>query len=750
MIARASPVVSGLAAWGAAANLMGQVPGPSAPAPLPAAGLEEVTVTAQKRPENIQSVPLSIVAFEAGTLRQLGMREGFDLANQVPNMNIDAPVADSNVRYFIRGVGTQDFNTLATSPVALYIDDVYLGSTIANSVNFFDMQRVEVLLGPQGTLWGKNTTGGAINFISAHPTRTLAAAATASYGNLGERFAEGWINLPLTETLAARAAFTYSGRDAWIRNLAVDGPHNLDAYEKGGGRLSIEWTPSDAVSAYLKGEYLKRTGSTITGYMVPLAGHSDAFGNPALPFGVVNQGGGPSADDFDTWDVIGRIDWEIGDALKLTSISGWQGAQRIHEYELNGGTPEILLNQAFFGNHEQFTEELRLSSLSPASFRWQSGLLYYFARESATTAVPFNETAFSAPPFVTTDLWPESRKFNSAAMFGGVEYDLTARLTAKGGLRYNADEGSYHAAHFSIHPYADYLNYLNPDPRADSNAVLIPTDTIDRRTNWRKLTWDAGLRYELAEHRMLYVNGSTGYRQGTFSSPAGSSADQFSVLQPETNLAFEIGAKTSWLDNTLQLNAAAFSYDYTDMQVFVLQPIAAGSPLSKESNAGKAIDRGGEITLKSAPTSDWLLSAALGYVHAVFTQFDTTNSAGDPLSLAGNRIPRQPQWTASALLQYHLGLVSGAHLLLHTDWNYRGDYYVNADNLHNPYIPGRTVGNVRATYTPRSELWEVALWARNLTDQHYPMGGYRLGFANSQIFYFGDPLIYGVSASVRF
>jgi iron complex outermembrane recepter protein len=741
-------LVSGLAAAFLLADpIAAQVPDSSA---ATTQSLQEVTVTAQKRPENAQTVPISIVAFSAESLRQLGMTEGFDLANQVPNMNIDAPVADSNVRYFIRGVGTQDFNTLATSPIALYIDDVYLGTTIANSVNFYDMQRVEVLLGPQGTLWGKNTTGGAINFISAHPTQTLAANGSAGYGNHGERFAEGMLNVPLTATLAARAAFTYSARDAWIKNLAPNGPHNLDAFSKAGGRLSLEWTPNEAVRAYLKGEYLKRTGSTITGYMVPLTGRTDAFGNPALPFGVVNQAGGPSSDDFDTWDVIARLDWNIGNAVQLSSISGWQNAERIHEYELDGGTPALLINQAFFGDHDQFTQELRFASENPGRFRWQGGLLYYFARETSTTAVPFNETAFSAPPYVTDDLWPESRKFNSDAVFGGIEYDLTPQLTAKGGLRYNEDEGSYHATHYAIYPYANYLNYLSPDPLADPNSVLIPTDTINMRAHWSKLTWDAGLRYRYSGDKMVYVNGSTGYRQGTFSSPSGSSAEQFSVLQPETNLAFEIGTKTSWLDNTLQVNAAAFNYDYRDMQVFVLQPIAAGSPLSIESNAGKASDRGAEIELKLLPAERWLVSGALGYVHAIFTEFDTETSAGVPVSLAGNRFPRQPQWTASALLQYRWPLVNGATVLLDTDWNYRGDYYVNADNLHNPYIPGRAIDNVRAAYTPSNDRWELALWAKNVTDKRYPMGGYRLGFANSQIFYFGDPLTYGFSASINF
>jgi iron complex outermembrane recepter protein len=748
---RAWPLVSRLAAACLLAEpALAQQPEPTAAAVQPAAGLEEVIVTAQKRPENIQTVPLSVVAFNAEALRQLGMREGFDLANQVPNMNIDAPTADSNVRYFLRGVGTQDFNTLATSPIALYVDDVYLGSTIANSVNLFDMERVEVLLGPQGTLWGKNTTGGAINFISAHPTQALAASGSAGYGNHGERFAEAMVNVPLTPTLAARAAFTYSGRDAWITNLAPDGPHNLDAFSKTGGRLSFQWTPNDAVSGYLKGEYLKRTGSTITGYMVPVTGPTDAFGNPALPFGIVNQAGGPSSDDFDTWDVIARLDWDIANVVEFTSISGWQDAERIHEYELNGGTPALLINQAFFGNHEQFTQELRLASASPGRFRWQGGLLYYFARESATTAVPFNETAFSAPPFVTDDLWPESRKFNSDSIFGGVEFDLTHRLTVKGGLRYNEDEGSYHAMHYAIHPYANYLNYLNPDPLADANSVFVPADTIDTRANWSKLTWDAGLRYQFSDDKMVYLNGSTGYRQGTFNSPSGSSADQFSVLQPETNLAFEIGAKTTWLGNTLQVNAAAFSYDYTNMQVFVLQPIAAGSPLSIESNAGKATDRGGEVELRLLPAERWLIGGTVGYVHAIFTKFDTETSAGVPVSLAGNRFPRQPQWTVSTLLEYRLPLANEAALLLHTDWNYRGDYYVNADNLHNPYIPGRTIGNVRAAYTPRNDRWELAVWARNVADKHYPMGGYRLGFADSQIFYFGDPLTYGVSVTLNF
>jgi iron complex outermembrane receptor protein len=750
---RSSRLVSAIAAAAAlfpAERGAAQVLGVSAASPQPTQRLEEVIVTAQKRPENVQTVPVSIVAFSAESLRQLGMTEGFDLANQVPNMNIDAPVADSNVRYFIRGVGTQDFNTLATSPIALYIDDVYLGSTIANSVNFYDMERVEVLLGPQGTLWGKNTTGGAINVITAHPTQRLEAFGSAGYGNHGERFMDGMMNVPLTATLAARAAFTYSGRDAWIENLAPNGPHNLDAFSKAGGRLSLEWTPSDALKAYLKGEYLKRTGSTITGYMVPLTGPTDAFGNPALPFGVVNQGGGPSSDDFDTWDVIARLDWNIDNLVELSSISAWQNAERIREYELNGGTPALLINQAFFGNHDQFTQELRLASQSPGRFRWQGGLLYYFARETSTTAVPFNETAFSAPPYVTDDLWPESRKFNSDSVFGGAEFDLTPQLTMKGGLRYNDDEGSYHAMHYAIHPYASYLNYLNPDPLADPNSVLIPTDTINSNAHWSKLTWDAGLRYQFSRDKMLYLNGSTGYRQGTFNSPSGSSPNQFSVLQPETNLAFEIGMKTSWLDDTMQINAAAFDYDYTDMQVFVLQPIVAGSPLSIESNAGKATDRGGEIELKLLPAQDWLVGGTVGYVHAIFTRFDTETSAGVPISLAGNRFPRQPQWTASALLQYRWPLVNGASVLLHTDWNYRGDYYVNADNLHNPYIPGRTVGNLRAAYSSSSNRWELALWARNITNKHYPMGGYRLGFANSQIFYFGDPLTYGISIGVNF
>ena len=720
------------------------------PPPATTEGLQEVIVTAQKRVENVQTVPLSIVAFSGAELDRLGMTEGFDLANQVPNMNVDRPAGDSAVRYFIRGVGTQDFNTLATSPIAVYQDEVFLGSTIANSVSLFDMQRVEVLLGPQGTLWGKNTTGGAIDFISAHPVRTFEITASGGYGNLGERFIEGMVNVPINGTLAARAAFTYSGRDAWITNLATDGPHNLDAFNKIGGRLSFEWTPSDNLSAYVKGEYLKRTGSTNTGHMVPLTGTTDAFGNPALPLGVVNQAGGPSSDDFDVWDTVVRLDWDIGQLL-LTSISGWLDVRRIHEYELDGGTPTLLINQALFGDHRQFTQELRAASQSTRAFRWQGGLLYYTATEGATTAAPFNQTAPGAPPVdVTADLWPESRKFNSGSVFGGAEYDLTPQLTLKGGLRYNEDEGSYHANHYAIYPYANYLNYLNPNPLADPNSALMPRDTIDSSAKWSKLTWDAGVRYSVAENKMVYLSAGTGYRQGTFSSPSGSTPMQFAVLRPETNLAFEVGAKTSWFDNRMQVNGAVFSYEYTDMQVFVLQPIAAGAPVSIQSNAGRATDRGAELELKLAPAPAWLLSGDVGYVHAVFTQFNTETSAGAPLSLAGNRFPRQPQWTASALLHYQFGLSNGAFVLLQTDWNYRGDYYVNADNQHNPYIPGRIVGNARAAYHPSGGRWEVALWMLNLTDKHYAIGGYRLGLANSDILYFGDPLTYGVSASVRF
>src|SRR5262249_18570601 len=160
------------------------------------------------------------------------------------------------------------------------------------------------------------------------------------------------------------------------------------------------------------------------------------------------------ADDFDTWDVTARIDWNIASAAELTSISAWWDVHRIHQYELDGGTPTLLVNQALFGAHNQFTQELRLASEYPSRLRWQTGLLYYFASESASTAAPFNQTVFGAPPnYVTSDLWPEQRKFNSDAIFGGLDFDLTPELTARGGLRYNADEGSYHAVHYAIYPY---------------------------------------------------------------------------------------------------------------------------------------------------------------------------------------------------------------------------------------------------------------------------------------------------------
>jgi len=140
----------------------------------------------------------------------------------------------------------------------------------------------------------------------------------------------------------------------------------------------------------------------------------------------------------------------------------------------------------------------------------------------------------------------------------------------------------------------------------------------------------------------------------------------------------------------------------------------------------------------------------VGYTHALFTQFNTTTSTGIPISLAGNRFPRQPDWTASTSLQYRIVVRTGGDVLLHTDWNYRGDYYVNADNLHNPYIPSRTIGNVRASYLSERDTWELGVYARNVTDKHYPMGGFRLGLAMSDILYFGDPITFGADGSIRF
>lgn len=740
--------------------------------------IAEITVTAQKREQQINKVPMSITAASGDQLRSAGVMEVRDLGKVTPGFTFADSLIGSPV-YTLRGIGFSDVALAGRPTVSVYVDQIPIPFAIETKGANLDIERVEVLKGPQGTLFGENSTGGAINFVAAKPTSDLEAGVDLSYGRFNAIEASGYLSGPLSESLHARISWLHRQADAWqLNHTRTD---RLGAEDFTNGRLLLEWTPTDRLTVNLRADaYLDRSETQAA----QLAGVS--VQNPetaALVPGLLTAAIAPMTPRAANWDegrdyrrhnrfvqLSGRIDYDLTDALSITSLSALTRYRHDQLSDFDGASiRNISWDQN--GRINSFFQELRLSgevgSRATVTFglnyaRDRSRDLNFVDQSQSTTSVAF---LFLGEGLLTNYRQIANQRSKSRAIFGNLEYGLLDNVTISGGLRYTksnidfegcaADSGDGNAAGLfgAFFNFQRALAGLAPiaaippggcfTARADLTPVLAENSLDEDNLSWR-----ANIQWEPGTSMLLYANLSRGYKAGGFPSLPGTAEPQFDAARQETVLAAEIGFKTSLFRRTMQLNGAFFRYDYGDKQILgsVLDP-TFGS-LVRLVNIPRSRLTGGEFQLVWAPVRQ--LSANIGgsYIDSrIRGSFPNTNQLGAPADFGGEAFPNTPKWQIAGGAEYRLPLGDRLEGFLGGNASYQSKTSSQLGRLAINDIPSYTLVDLRLGVESPDKAWKAWIWGRNIFNDHYWTASNKV--ADLVVRYAGRPATYGVSLSYR-
>lgn len=685
--------------------------------------LESIVVTAQKRAEDVQDVPIAITALSSSTLEKQRVTDVTSLDNLIPGLRIAAADAAANPKIFIRGAGLNDFNPTSSSGVGLYADGVYIGSPLAQFSTFFDLDRVEVLRGPQGTLYGRNTTGGAINVISKRPTFTPEGYASVEAGNFGSVELNAAYGGPIAgDKLAFRIAGQYAEDDGFSTN-AITG-NKVNNAERYALRGSLLYTPDDLTDILLTVNTFANRGGAVQpksrqlfpadpsaagpdGVCAPAFFYSglctDAVGfadTDADPYTITSDVEGK--DKVDLWSAALTIDREIGD-LTLTSITAYQDVERsAHE---NTDSSPLQMLEAFYNNtQEQFSQELRLAS-DGERLKWVVG--GYYMQDTTTSDSAYDILRLLRPLFISPENptgaspensviylgYPYTQKTDTYALFGQADYELAPGLIFTAGLRWSADEKSM-----------DYSTIAEG---------VVPVFSYQADKTFSDWSGKVGLKYDLTDTTNIYASYSRGYKSGGFFGGNADSPEQIAPYENETVNAYEIGSKSDLWDNRLRMNLSGFYYDYQDIQAYSTVE-RNGLTVQVLDNAASAEMYGAEAEFTVMPIDNLDLSLGLAWLHAEYGEY---NSLGDDYS--GNQMPQAPEYSLTSRAAYAINTKSGVVITPSVDVSYRSKVYFDStmrERLSDPEL--WLVGAELSVMSPDGSI-EAGLWGRNLTDEAY-------------------------------
>lgn len=688
--------------------------------------LEEVVVTAQKREQSMQDVGISVTAMSGENMSALGINSSADVARFTPNLNISNITGEGNQpAIFLRGVGLNDFNTNNAGPVGMYVDEVIVSPPSAQAFALFDVARVEVLRGPQGTLYGRNTTGGAINIISNKPTEEFEASVLARYGNFDATKLEAAISGPLGDSLGARLAIVSNQADGYIDDEGTGEEYNeTDNYALRG---LLQWDPSDTVSALFNVHYGKND-TTAPRYIHYGTFDANTF-NPE--FGIF-EGQCSSADisrqaahcvstlgyqdttgddregewskdgelDFDVLGGSAKVEWEINDNLSIVSITAYDEVDKIHAEDSDSG-PDNWLEVTFGTDSETLSQEFRLVGTSEDS-NWLLGLFYLdeeLTQDQTADILRDLRPDFGFNPdfSILFSRHLHQQDTRTWAVYGQWEQQINEKWAATAGLRYTQEERDFSA-----------------DVSFDEPEFSIPVVAFEDDIDNDNISGRLALNYFPNEDWMFYGSLTTGFKSGGFPGGFGFSEAEYTGYDPEEITAYEVGFKSTLAQGLVQLNGATFFYDYEDMQVF--QVIEGGAvPGLKLTNAGEAEIYGAELELTAQPTDGLYLMLGLGYTHSEFKELDL----GDGTDLKGNTLANAPEWNANGLARYDWQLENGNGLYVQADFTYSDDYFFDVFNNDYTSEDAYTLWGARAGWVSTSGDWELAVWGQNLTDEDY-------------------------------
>ena len=714
-------------------------------------GIEVIEVTARKRTENVKDVPISVSALTPKKLEVLGS-SGMDvraLSGKVPSLLIESSFGRTFPRFYIRGLGNTDFDLLASQPVSLIYDDVVLENALTKGMPMFDIERVEVLRGPQGTLFGRNTPAGIVKVQSKKPTQDFDANISGSYGSFSSTDFRVAVGGGLTDTVSARVALLQQDRDDWIDNKApgFEQKDQLGGYSETAGRLQLLWEPNDDFSALFNYHFRNA--------------EADAR---IFRANIIKPGTNKLVDDFDretvfhdaasrnnqTVDMKGaslKIEYNFGD-YTLTSVTGHESAEMFSVGDIDGGYGAAFLPSgggpglipfpsetgARMPDHKQSTQEVRIASNDLGKLDYQFG---FFLFDEDLTINNLSFDTFGGG--VQNGIAIQNMETSAWAIFASLDYEVSEKLSINGGLRYSDDERKW-------------------DGELVQSPFGAPSFSESNDVEDSQVSGDLSASYVLNDETNVYARLARGYRAPSIQGRSLLFSANSTTADSETVDSVETGFKSVFAENTARVDASIYYYEVSDQQ---LTAVGGTGNVASLLNADKSVGYGFEIDSEYFVTPDLVLAGSLSYNHTELkdanvavpgcgggcTVTDPLNSDGLAL-IDGNSLPQSPEWISNLSVRWTKEIADG-EFYIYTDWSYRSE--VNFFLYESTEFTGDALleGGVRVGYewyTDGAE-YEVALFGRNITDEEQLTGA--IDF-NNLTGYVNEPRFWGVEFKANF
>ncbi len=726
--------------------------------------LAEVVVTAQKRSENVQNVPIAITTFSGGELAAIQIRTAEDLIGMVPNLSVQSTLGDTTPIYSIRGITAWDYSITQNGPIAVYYDEVYRGNFAIQGVNYFDLERIEVLRGPQGTLYGRNTTGGAINFVSKKPDFETGGYLRLGVGNYDHYIGEGAVQTALSDTVAVRLAGTWEDARGWFENVAPGQP-NLSSTEQYAFRGTAFFQPKDSVDVTFRASLSRANPTQMARSDTPFnAGTGSPFypavgvtGQPLLPYPVGRQG--LSIRQTNNPNVTRRttnsdaaaltVNLQLSPALLLTSITSWDKGdiQLVNDAD---GAPIRFTEVGYTGNAKQLTQDLRLTSSFDGRFNFIAGAYYLNEKLFSSSSNAFgldidtnrdgvlNAQDCVAGAFFIGCSYTNSfnQKKTSYAAYTDAKLEVSDKVTLGAGVRYTKDRGRQYDLVGNV--LGNKYTYEAPGVVL-FNIIPLTQQSFDDSN----VSGKVGVEYRPKEDLLWYASVSTGYRGASFNAQALFSPADVSTAEPEELTAVEGGFKWKSSAGRVIFNGALFSYDFKNQQNVDFNSATFSQQLV---NIPKSRIRGAEFDLTVRLAEPLTFRSSLGLLDT-----KTIRGTSEGRDISGKKLVNAPETTLSSGLRWSQQISNSWNLSADLSAAYVSRVYFDPTNALNtsqkPYT--KLDGYVRLADS--NDRYSATFWMKNITDTLIFVDRVDgIAFGNYLANNLAPPRTYGITVEVRF
>lgn len=742
-------------------------------------GIQDIIVTAQKREENLSRVPMSVSAFSANQVADRQITSPQDLVKLVPSFNFVQSLTGTPV-YSIRGVGFNDTSSAARPTVSVYVDQAPLPFSVETVGATLDLERLEVLKGPQGTLFGQNSTGGAINYIAAKPTSTWKAGGTATYGNYNYNNVEGFVSGPLTDTLSFRIAAKHEGRDPWQQSQTRD--EKLGSRDVSVGRVLLKWVPTDKLHVNLNlNGFIDHSDQQAAQY---ISFHATTPSQTAkIPLVYRTMPSAPEDNRIADWtpgrdyrhhDKFGqasmRIDYDLSKSISVTSISSFNQFKGNYYQDVDGSA-YLFFEGGLKSNLKTFSQELRASANLDNGLRlivggnYENSKIHQEFDEHLNATPSFGFSALPGGPAQFTNVKPKFDYTTDVyAAFANADWELGDRFTLHGGVRYTRDKTNFAGCNYDggdgaaaqgftitqnrIQRAAGApLTTIQPGGCITFNTTTLRPDIVRSVLDENSISWRGGIDYKPSSATMIYANVTKGYKIGSFPLLGASFDTQYKAAGQESVQSYEAGVKTNILDRTLRLEAAGFYYDYRNKQVFGSFQDPTFGALKAEVNIPKSWLYGFEGSATWAPSASFTLSASGTYLKSKIKNFTVLTIFNENKNIEGEDFPFTPKFSGTIDAEWRVPVGDNKKFFL--GMSARGQTKSNAElgNYDEFKISPYALYDLRVGMRGGQDRWKVSVWVNNVTNKYYWTNSST--YEDTIVRYTGMPRTFGVTLTFK-